>query len=171
MVTTAFRVPGSALRVGRWMPWYGVSLLEGQVETGVEHTVATEATKRGKRNAERGTFVAIVTLAAIVRLWGLGSQPIVYFDSGVYLGEGAFLASAAQRAATALVGQGPANPIERMALATEIGVDGHPPDIAKPGHAILLALSMLLFGKTALAGGLVSALAGIGTVAATYAIR
>src|SRR5207302_3990293 len=117
-----------------------------------------------------GTLVAIVALAAAVRLWGLGAQPVLYFDSGVYLGEGTFLASAAQRAATALFNAGPANPIERMALATEIGVDGHSPDIAKPGHAILLGLSMLLFGKTALAGGLVSALAGIGTVAATYAI-
>jgi hypothetical protein len=116
------------------------------------------------------TLVAIVALAAAVRLWGLGGQPIVYFDSGVYLGEGAFLASAAQRAATALSAPGPPNPLERVALATEQGTDAHPPDIAKPGHAILLAISMLLLGKTALAGALVSALAGIGTVVATYAI-
>src|SRR5439155_689172 len=118
------------------------------------------------------TFVGIgiVLLAAVVRLWGLGSQPILYFDSGVYLGEGAFLASAAQRAASALFSQDPANPIQRVAYATENGVDGHSPDIAKPGHAILLAISMLLLGKTALAGGLLSALAGIGTVAATYVI-
>src|SRR5207249_6474778 len=115
-------------------------------------------------------LAAILVLAASVRLWGIGAQPILYFDSGVYLGEGAFLASAAQRAAAALVGSGPGNPLERVALATQDGTDAHPPDIAKPGHAILLAISMLLFGKTALAGALVSALAGIGTIAVTYAI-
>jgi len=112
----------------------------------------------------------IVLLAAIVRLWGLPSQPVLYFDSGVYLGEGAFLASAAQRAAQALVSPGPPGPVERIAQATAQGTDAHPPDIAKPGHAVLVALAMLLLGKTALAGSLVSALAGIGTVGATYAI-
>jgi hypothetical protein len=109
-------------------------------------------------------------LAAVVRLWGLGSQPIIYFDSGVYLGEGAFLASAAQRAATALLTPGPGSPLERVALAARTGTDGHPPDIAKPGHAILLAIAFLLLGKSVLAAGLVSALAGIGTVITTYAI-
>lgn len=88
--------------------------------------------------------IVVLVLAGVPRLWGLGSQPVLYFDSGVYLGEGAFLAS--------------------------LGADGHSPDIAKPGHAILLALSMLLLGKTVVAGALVSALAGIGTVAATYAL-
>jgi 4-amino-4-deoxy-L-arabinose transferase-like glycosyltransferase len=115
-------------------------------------------------------LAAILAVAAIVRLWGLGTQPVVYFDSGVYLGEGAFLASAAQRAAAALFSPGPNNPLERVALATQDGTDAHPPDIAKPGHAILLAISMLLLGKTVLAGALVSALAGVGTVAVTYAI-
>ena len=117
-----------------------------------------------------GALVAILVLAAIVRLWGLGGQPVLFFDSGVYLGEGAFLASAAQRAASALVSPGPVGPLERVALATQDGTDAHPPDIAKPGHAVLLAISMLLLGKTALAGALVSALAGIGTIAATYAL-
>src|SRR5207244_13461612 len=102
--------------------------------------------------------------------WVLWAQLVLYFDSGVYLGQGAFLASAAQRAAAALVGSGPGNPLERVALATQDGTDAHPPDIAKPGHAILLAISMLVFGKTALAGALVSALPGIGTVAVAYAI-
>ena len=37
---------------------------------------------------------------------------------------------------------GPPGPIERIALATHDGTDAHPPDIAKPGHAILLAISM-----------------------------
>src|SRR5439155_4588525 len=50
------------------------------------------------------------------------------------------------------------------------GTAGHPPDTANPGHAILLAAAMLLFGKPVFAGALVSALAGIGTVAVTYAI-
>jgi hypothetical protein len=117
-----------------------------------------------------GSLAAILVLAAIVRLWGLGTQPVLYFDSGVYLGEGAFLASAAQRATVAVFSPGPNTPLERVALATLDGTDAHPPDIAKPGHAILLAISMLLFGKTVLAGALVSALAGIGTVAVTYAI-
>ena len=115
-------------------------------------------------------LLAIVALAAIPRLWGLGGQPVVYFDSGVYLGEGAFLASAAQRAAAALVAPGPPGPLERAAQATEQGTEAHPPDIAKPGHAVLLGASMLLLGQTALAGALVSALAGIGTVVVTYAI-
>jgi hypothetical protein len=95
---------------------------------------------------------------------------MLYFDSGVYMGEGAFLASAVERAATALVNPGAANPLERVAFALQDGTDAHPPDIAKPGHAIVLALTMLLLGKTAFAGALVSALAGIGTVAVTYAI-
>jgi hypothetical protein len=106
----------------------------------------------------------IVLVAAVPRLWGLGSQPVLSFDSGVYLGEGAFLASAAQRATTALLTRQP------LGAALENGVDGHSPDIGKPGHAILLAVSILLLGKTVLAGGIVSALAGIGTVAATYAL-
>src|SRR5205823_8249833 len=101
----------------------------------------------------------ILVLAEVVGLWGLGSQPILYFDSGVYLGEGAFLASATQRAATAVRSPGPDNLLERVAQATESGTDAHPPDIAKPGHAILLAIAFLLLGKGALAGGLVSALA------------
>ncbi|HLZ26941.1 MAG TPA: glycosyltransferase family 39 protein [Chloroflexota bacterium] len=114
--------------------------------------------------------MGILAMAAMVRLWGLGGQPVLFFDSGVYLGEGAFLASAAQRAATALASPGPGGPLERVALATQDGTDAHPPDIAKPGHAVFVAISMLLLGKTALAGTLISALAGIGTVAATYAL-
>jgi len=120
--------------------------------------------------AQRGVLLAILAVAAIVRLWGLGGQPVLFFDSGVYLGEGAFLASAAQRAVSALVSPSPGGPLERVARATQDGTDGHPPDIAKPGHAVLLAISMLLLGKTALAGALVSALAAIGTVAVTYAL-
>src|SRR5258708_559554 len=135
--------------------------------------VSSEAAT-GPRTRERanvGTLMAILALAALVRLWGLGGQPVLYFDSGVYLGEGAFVASVAQRAAAALVSPGPpSNPLDRVALATQAGTDAHPPDIAKPGHAVLLAMSMLLLGKTAVAGALVSALAGIGTVAVTYAI-
>ena len=122
------------------------------------------------RSAQRGTLVAIVALATVIRLWGLGTQPVLFFDSGVYLGEGAFLASVVQRATTALFSAGAGNPLERVALALQDGSDAHPPDIAKPGHAILLAIAMLVLGKTALAGALVSALAGIGTVAATYAL-
>jgi hypothetical protein len=130
----------------------------------------TQERASGRSQVSALTLVSIVALAAVVRLWGLGAQPVLYFDSGVYLGEGAFLASAAQRAASALVSSAPGNPLERMAFATQDGTDAHPPDIAKPGHAVLVGLSMLVLGKTALAGALVSALAGIGTVAATYAI-
>ncbi|MBV8714867.1 MAG: glycosyltransferase family 39 protein [Chloroflexi bacterium] len=129
--------------------------------------------EREFRAAGRRQFwllLAVLALAAVVRLWGLGSQPVLYFDSGVYLGEGAFLASAAQHAASALFSQAPGNPLERVAQATESGVDGHPPDIAKPGHAILLAIAFLLVGKSVLAGALVSAVAGIATVATTYGI-
>src|SRR6266540_422642 len=115
-------------------------------------------------------IAAVIVVAALPRLWGLGTQPVLYFDSGVYLGEGAFLASAAQRAAAALVTPSADAPLARIAFALQDGTDAHPPDIAKPGHAILVALSMLLLGKTALAGALVSGLAGIATVAATYAI-
>jgi hypothetical protein len=127
-------------------------------------------TTSGAQTAQRAAFWAILAFAALVRFWGLGGQPILYFDSGVYLGEGAFFASAAQHAAAALFNTEPGNPLQKIADATANGVDGHPPDIAKPGHAILLAIAFLLLGKTALAGGLVSALAGIGTVATTYAI-
>ncbi|HYW89395.1 MAG TPA: glycosyltransferase family 39 protein [Chloroflexota bacterium] len=102
-------------------------------------------------------------LAALPRLWGLGSQPVLYFDSGAYLGEGAFLASVVQRAASA-------PDLAAIPRVLEQGTDAHPPDIAKPGHAVLLAIAILLLGKTVLAGALVSALAGMGAVAATYAI-
>src|SRR5258708_38482568 len=114
--------------------------------------VSSEAAT-GPRTRERanvGTLMAILALAAIVRLWGLGGQPVLYFDSGVYLGEGAFLASFAERGARAFMSGG----VGGMALALQDGTDAHPPDIAKPGHAILLALSMLVLGKTALAGTL-----------------
>jgi hypothetical protein len=107
--------------------------------------------------------IVLVVLAALPRLWGLGSQPVLYFDSGVYLGEGAFLTSVIQRALSA----GDLTAVPRI---LEQGTDAHPPDIAKPGHALLLAISMLLLGKTVLAGALVSALSGIVTVGATYAL-
>src|SRR5207237_3593665 len=58
----------------------------------------------------------------------------------------------------------------RMQSRTEKRTDVKPPDIAKPGHAVLLAISLLVLVKTALAGTLISALSGIGTVAATYAL-
>jgi 4-amino-4-deoxy-L-arabinose transferase-like glycosyltransferase len=115
-------------------------------------------------------LLPILALAAALRLWGLGSQPVLFFDSGVYLGEGTFLASVAERAAAALVSPAPGGPLARIVQATEHGTDGHPPDIAKPGHAVLLGLAMLVFGKTVLAGGLVSGLAGVGTIALTYAL-
>ena len=114
--------------------------------------------------------LAVIAVAALLRLWNIGGQPVLYFDSGVYLGEGAFLASAAERAAAALVQPGTGGVLERVARATEQGTDAHPPDIAKPGHAVLLALSMLVLGKSALAGALVSAVAGVGTVVVTCAL-
>ncbi|MGI9146233.1 MAG: ArnT family glycosyltransferase [Chloroflexota bacterium] len=135
-----------------------------------EHQVRASGQERSRRDLERGALIGVLVLAATVRLWALGGQPLVFFDSGVYLGEGAFLASAAQRAGSALVSPGAPGPLERVALAVQTGTDGHPPDIAKPGHATLLAMSMLLLGKTALAGALVSALAGIATVAVTFAL-
>jgi hypothetical protein len=100
-------------------------------------------------------------------------MPILYFDSGAYLGEGRFLASAAQRAADAWLHPWPgaaANPVGRVVEAVSTGTAGHPPDLAKPGHAILLAVAMLVLGPTTLAAGSVPALAGLGTVAATYAL-
>jgi 4-amino-4-deoxy-L-arabinose transferase-like glycosyltransferase len=165
MVIAGLRVARSAWRVGWWAQM--VSLLDAQVKPRVVQTVlTTEGTQRATRNAQRATLLGIVALAAIVRLWGLGGQPVVYFDSGVYLGEGAFLASVVERGAGAFMRSG----MGSVAFVLQDGTDAHPPDIAKPGHAILLALSMLVLGKTALAGALVSAVAGIGTVVATYAI-
>jgi 4-amino-4-deoxy-L-arabinose transferase-like glycosyltransferase len=167
MVTAALRVARSALRVGWWAPSLTVSVLDVRVQTEVAAAASARAgTERATRNAQRATPLLIVALAAIVRLWGLGGQPVLYFDSGVYLGEGAFLASVAERAAGAFMSAG----VGGVALALQDGTDAHPPDIAKPGHAMLLAVSMLVLGKSALAGALVSAVAGIGTVAATYAI-
>jgi hypothetical protein len=116
---------------------------------------------------------AVFLLAAVLRFWQLGSMPVLYFDSGAYLGEGRFLASAAQRAGDAVFYPGPdapSNPVSRLVQALEVGTEGHPPDLAKPGQAILLALAILLLGPTTLAAGLVPALAGLGTVVATWAI-
>jgi 4-amino-4-deoxy-L-arabinose transferase-like glycosyltransferase len=118
-------------------------------------------------------LVAILLLAAVLRFWQLGSSPILYFDAGAYLGEGRFLASAAERAADAWAHptpDAPANPLARAITAVQDGTAGHPPDLAKPGHAMLLALAILALGPTTLAAGLVPALAGLGTVALTYAI-
>src|SRR5579871_317311 len=119
------------------------------------------------------SLVAVLLLAAVLRFWQLGSMPILYFDSGAYLGEGRFLASAAQRAADAAVHPAPAapsNPVTRVVQTLQDGTAGHPPDLAKPGQAILLAIAMLVLGPTTLAAGLVPALAGLGTVAATWVI-
>lgn len=119
-------------------------------------------------------LLPILVLAAALRLWGLSSMPVLYFDSGAYLGEGHFLQSAALRAADAVIHPAPGaptNPLQRVVQAVQDGTAGHPPDLAKPGHAILLAIAMLLLGtSTFVAGGAVSAIAGIGTVAATYAL-
>ncbi len=119
-------------------------------------------------------LVAIVVLAGVLRLCGVASQPVLYFDSGAYLGEGRFLASAAQITVGALFNAAPAapaDPVVRVVRALEDGTAGHSPDLGKPGHAILLAVAILVFGTTTfLAGGAVSALAGLGTVAATYAL-
>ena len=121
-------------------------------------------------SARYAALIAVLILASALRLWGLGSRPILYFDSGACLGEGTFLQSVAQRTAEALLAPGPPGPVQRIALATQDGTDGHPPDLAKPGHAVLLAISMLLLGKSVLAGALVSAGAGVATVAVTCAL-
>jgi len=122
----------------------------------------------------RHPLIGILILAAVLRLWGLADQPVLYFDSGQYLGEAQFLSSAARLAFGALVqpgaGAASANPLERIVRAADTGTQAHAPDNAKVGHAILLAISMLIFGTSAFAAVLVSALAAIGTVAATYAI-
>src|SRR3954451_24189240 len=128
-----------------------------------------------RRAVTRGLhpLYAVLLVAAILRFWQLGTMPILYFDSGAYLGEGRFLASATARASDAWLNPAPddpANPLARVVAAVETGTSGHSPDIAKPGHAILLAVAMLLLGPTTLAAGSVSALGGLGTVAATYAL-
>ncbi|GAC1318245.1 MAG: hypothetical protein NVSMB2_12870 [Chloroflexota bacterium] len=115
----------------------------------------------------------MLLLAALVRFWHLGGMPVLFFDSGAYMGEGRFLASAAQRAVDAVVHAAPGtpgDPIARAVKAVELGTAGHPPDLAKPGQSILLGMSMLVFGPTTFAAGLVPALAGVGTIAATYGI-
>ncbi len=119
------------------------------------------------------SIAVVLLLAAVLRFWQLGNMPILYFDSGAYLGEGRFLASAAERAADAAFHPSPdamLNPVTRVVQALQDGTDGHPPDLAKPGQAILLAVAILLLGPTTLAAGIVPALAGLGTVVATWAI-
>lgn len=136
--------------------------------------VAAQTVNRPRRgHSEAWGLLAVIALATVIRVWNLGGQPMLFFDSGAYMGEGAFLASATQHAVAAVLapvsaGVTDPGPVGRVAFALQDGTDAHPPDIAKPGHAILLALSMLVFGKSALAGSIVSVLAGIGTVAATY---
>jgi hypothetical protein len=119
-------------------------------------------------------LLAIILLASVLRLWGLTGMPVLYFDSGAYLGEGRFLASVAQRSAGALFGpdsNAAANPVERVVRTLESGTAGHPPDLAKPGHAILLSIAILVLGtSTFAAGGAVSAVAGLATIAATYGL-
>jgi hypothetical protein len=50
------------------------------LRNGVDRSQAQDC---GGRNAEHAAFVAILALAAMVRLWGLGGQPVLFFDSGV----------------------------------------------------------------------------------------
>jgi hypothetical protein len=114
--------------------------------------------------------VPVLILAAFLRLWGLASQPVLYFDSGQYLGEARFLSSAARAGATALVQPVDADPLKRVVQAVAGGAEAHAPDNAKVGHAMLLAASMLIFGTNTFAAVLVSALAAIGTIAAVYAM-
>lgn len=118
-------------------------------------------------------FIPVLLLAAIVRFWNLGGMPILFFDSGAYLGEGRFLASAVQRASDAVFHPAPGapgDPIARAVRAVEVGTAGHPPDLAKPGQSVLLAIPILILGPSTLAAGLAPALAGLGTIAATYGI-
>lgn len=118
-------------------------------------------------------FIPLFVLAAIVRFWNLGAMPILDFDSGAYLGEGRFLASAVQRAADAVfhpTAGAPGDPLARAVAAAAVGTAGHPPDLAKPGQSVLLALSILALGPTTFAAGLAPALAGLGTIVATYGI-
>src|SRR5262245_5963484 len=94
-------------------------------------------------------LLPVLILAAALRFWNLSGMPVRYFDSGAYLGEGRFLASSAQRAADALFEPAPGAPlnaIARVVQAVETGTEGHSPDLAKPGHSILLALGMLVLG-------------------------
>jgi hypothetical protein len=143
----------------------------------VAHSEALPVRRPAATRAQQSVWVAplvgILVLAALLRFWQLSSTPILYFDSGAYLGEGRFLASAAQRSADAWLhpaSDAPANPLARVVRAVEDGTAGHPPDLAKPGQSILVAIAILLFGPTTLAAGLVPALAGLGTVAITYTI-
>lgn len=119
-------------------------------------------------------LIPILLLAAGLRLWGLAGQASFFYDAGTYLSEARFVAGAAQRAFGALLSpdSGPANPLERVVRAAEAGPpgEGHPPEMAKPGHTLLLAVAMLIVGQTPFAGLLVSAVAGTATVAATYAL-
>src|SRR5215467_14101554 len=71
-------------------------------------------------------LIVIVLLAAVLRLWGLSSLPVLYFDAGAYLGEGRFLANAAERAAEAWSSPGPGNPLERVVHTLQNGTAGHP---------------------------------------------
>src|SRR5207253_1371386 len=44
----------------------------------------TDGASRGaSRRASRGVLLAIVVLTAAIRLWNIGDQPVLYFDSGV----------------------------------------------------------------------------------------
>ena len=118
-------------------------------------------------------LLIVLVLGAGLRFWQLGAMPVLYFDSGAYLGEGRFLASAATRSADALLHPYPgtsSNALDRVVQAVASGTDGHPPDLAKPGNSILLALAMLIAGPTTLAAGIVPTLAGLGTIAGAYGI-
>jgi Dolichyl-phosphate-mannose-protein mannosyltransferase len=138
-----------------------------------ENGLAAGARARTLSRLRVHPLIGVLLVAAVLRFWQLGSMPILYFDSGAYLGEGRFLSSVAQRATDAalhpLAGE-PSNVFARVVQRVEDGTEGHSPDLAKPGQAILLALAMLLLGPSTLAAGSVPALAGVGTVAATYVI-
>ncbi len=122
-------------------------------------------------------MLAILLVAAAIRLPPLPTKDISFADEGSHLQEGRLLASLGAAALNGVglawpVGGDPAfAPVPRLEWPTRWGpLRGEPLLSVRPGHSALVGLAMLLAGERPLAGQLASALLGVATVAMVFAI-
>ncbi len=122
-------------------------------------------------------ILAILLVAAAIRLPPLPTKGVSFVDEGFQLQEGRFLASVAVAAMGTVgiawpVGLDPDfATIDGLATPTRWGsLRGSPVLTGRPLHTTLLGLAMLLAGERPVAGQMVAALLGLATVAMVFAI-
>lgn len=122
-------------------------------------------------------MVAILLVAAAIRLLPLPSKGVSFVDEGYQLQEGRFVASVAMAAMSTVGIQWPVThdsdfaAIDGFETPTRWGsLRGSPPLTGRPLHTALLGLAMLVAGERPVSGQMVSALLGLATVAMVFVI-